>query len=233
MTTLQQLKDIIYFKYMKECNNRKIPEMEIGDGEFKIYYDIVKDELFKELNIAVAKQEITITAVTSYTEYALDSVYGGLVSHELVLTGSDNIGNGLEIKNYEEMPISGNLTSGTPNRIAIYAKSDGLHYVYLYPLSGYAGTLTIIYKLLSEIEAGAGASADLTKSIAIPLQYQYLLIQGIMAQLFGDLYQVYYANLENAKYYRAVPTKGQIYYSFGGLNDDDIDNGYSKNWNGE
>ncbi len=231
MTTLQQLRDIVYFKYIRETKRRGEPEIVFGDGEFKVMYDLIKDEIFKELNISELTQDITLTPVTVYTDYALPAAYGGLVGREIVFTG--NSAYQIELKNINEMPTEGNLTSGTPNRMAIFVKNDGLHYVYLYPLAGFSGTLTIRYKVISEISAGGGAAQSLSGNIAVPFIYQFLLIDGIMAQLFPDMSELYYQKLQNAVYYRAVPTKGIVEYSFGGLSDEDFDNGFSKNFNGE
>ena len=231
MTTLQHLRDIVYFKYMVESRRRKEPEIAWGDGEFKVMYDIVKDEIFKELNIAELTTDISLSIVTVYTDYALPATFSGLISREIVFTG--NSAYDIELKNMAEMPTNGSLVSGTPNRMAIFVKNDGLHYVYLYPLAGFSGTLTIRYKVLSEISGGGGAGQVLSGNIAVPLQYQILLIDGIMAQLFPDMSQLYYEKLEKAIYYRAVPTKGVVEYSFGGLSEEDFDDGRSKNWRGE
>ena len=133
MTTLQHLRDIVYFKYMVESRRRKEPEIAWGDGEFKVMYDIVKDEIFKELNIAELTTDISLSIVTVYTDYALPSTFGGLISREIVFTG--NSAYDIELKNMAEMPTKGSLVSGTPNRMAIFVKNDGLHYVYLYPLA--------------------------------------------------------------------------------------------------
>ena len=86
---------------------------------------------------------------------------------------------------------------------------------------------------MSEISGGGGAGQVLSGNIAVPFQYQILLIDGIMAQLFPDMSQLYYEKLEKAIYYRAVPTKGVVEYSFGGLSEEDFDDGRSKNWRGE
>ena len=233
MTTLQNVKDIIMFRYARETKMRQLPEMGLGDGEFTVYYEMVSEEIYKALNINDLSTDISLTPVTVFTEYALPASYGGLKSHQLVMSGSSSNRIGLEIISMEQMPTVGNLVSGQPNRMAIYAKSDGLYYVYLYPLVSVAGTLTIRYKRSMEITDGAGSGADLTKSVEVPRVYQSLLLDGILAQLIPDLEAKYMMKLAQAVQDRPIPNKGEIEYNFGGLEDDDIDNGFSKNFNGE
>ena len=109
-----------------------------------------------------------------------------------------------------------------------------MHYVYLYPLVNTAGELDVRYKVTTEITAGQGRGYDLSSvNIEMPFQYQPLLIDGIMGQLFPDMQEIYYQKLERAKYYRATPVKGATAYNLGGFDGDSFDNGLSKNFNGE
>ena len=231
MTTVKDLRDIVYFKYMVEKKRRKEPETKIGDGEFNVYYNIVKQEIFQRLSIGYITQTIALTPVTVFTEYALTNTFGGLENYQMTL---DDNASDLELKNIAELPTTGGLTSGTPNKIAIYAKNDGLHYVYLYPLVSTAGSLAIRYKVTTEISAAFGRGYDLsTLNIEVPLQYQPLLIDGIMGQLFPDMQEIYYQKLKRAEYYRATPVKASLTYDMGGLDGEPFDNGFSKNFNGE
>jgi len=231
--TLADMKGIIDWRYMREAKRRKEEYTELGRGEFKVMYDMVVAEVYKRLSIEDLSTDISITPTTVFTEYALPASYGGYRSHEFLITSGGQSARGLEITDINEMPTIGNLISGTPNKLAIYAKSDGLYYAYLYPLSGFTGTLKIKYKRVQEINAGAGAGVDLTDDVEVPRIYQSLVMDGIMAQIYPDMLNYYEAKLDQAIYDRPNPTKGQIAYNFGGLNDDDIDNGFSKNFNGE
>jgi hypothetical protein len=217
---------------MKECKKRNIPEDEIGNGEFLIYYETVMEELSSWLNILQTYQDISITPVTVFTEYVLNSDYGFLKSYK-VNFGSDASALDLELVDLSQVPTIGNLTSGTPNRISIYPKDDGLHYVYLYPLSGFTGTLRIFYKQLSYISAGGGAGASLAGTSVLADRYFGLLVEGLLAQMFDDKMSIFMIKLQNASYLNATPTKGNIDYSLGGIDDDTPDNGFSKNFNGE
>ena len=233
MTNEQNLRDIVYFLYQRQCRVRNIPEIEIGNGEFKIYFDMAWERIARELNVTRLFTTLTLIPVTVYTEYALPATYGGYISHELTLTGANSVGSKLSLQHFEEMPTSGDLVSGTPNRFAIYTKNDGLSYVYLYPLTGFNGELKVWFKYQPEISDGAGAGATLaTINFEVPRDLQRLLINGILAELFPDMQPKWEMDLENAKYSRTIPTKGEISYNLGGLDDDDPDHGYSKNWEG-
>lgn len=231
--TLKSFRDIVIVKYMAECRRRGVPELEIGNGEFKVYYDLVMNEITTALRIQYTTQDITLTAVTVYTEYALNSSFGGLVNYELVVP-SGGQPQFPEFKDISEMPTAGDLTAGSPNSIAIFPKGDGLHYVYLYPLVSVAGTLRIRYKLNFAVSNGATSDYDLTaEDLILPNEYFDLMLTGMMYQLFPDTYPVFKAKLLEAPHYSPTPTKGFISYSLGGYDDDTPDNGFSKNFNGE
>ena len=237
MTSEQGLRDIVYFLYLRQCRVRNIPEIKIGNGEFQVYHQMAWERIARELNVSRLSTTLTLTPVTVYTEYVLPASYGGYISHELTLTGSNTVGSKLDLMHFEEMPTAGNLVSGTPNRFAIYIKDDGLSYVYLYPLTGFAGEFKLWYKNQPEIANGAGAGATLGTGIGantfdVPRDLQRLLINGILAELFPDLMQKWEIDLDNARYLRTTPTKGEISYNLGGLDDDDPDHGYSKNFEG-
>jgi hypothetical protein len=212
MTTIQEVYNAVKLRYMRECNTRKVPQTEISNGEFKLMYDIIQHEIFRKLNITDADIDIAITPVSVFTEYALPSNFGSLRSYECVFS---NTKVDLELKDRTEMPTGGSLAQGTPNRISIYPKSDGLHYVYLYPVSGFTGTLTVRYKLLTDINDGGGANEDLSKSTVLPIQYKHLLLHGIMGELFSDMKPAYYAYIDDANGDRAVPVKPTTNYQLG------------------
>ena len=212
MTTLQDVYDAVEIKYARECSNRKIPQTEIGHGEFVLMYEIVQHEIFRKLNITDTETEIAITPVSVFTEYALPSNYGSLRSFDLSISGS-NVG--LELRDRTELNTSGNLIQGSPTKIAIYAKPDGLHYAYLSPISGFTATLTIRYKVLTDIAKGLGAEADLTTVTTLPMQYKHLLLHGIMGELLTDMKAQYYIYLQDAVGDRAVPVKATMNYQLG------------------
>ncbi len=220
MTTILQVYNAVALRYMRECANRKIPQTEIQNGEFKLMYDIVQHEIFRKLNIADADVDIAITPVSVFTEYALPANYGSLRSYECVFSDTKVI---LELKDRSEMFTKGSLAQGTPNAICIYAKSDGLHYVYLNPLSGFTGTLTIRYKLLSDINDGGGAGESLSAATVLPVQFKHLLLHGIMGELLPDMKQQYYVYLQDAVGDRAVPVKATMNYQLGFDDEDDND----------
>ena len=233
MTTLTDLKGIVDFRYIRQAAARKIPETLIGNGEFKVYFDAVKEEIIRELNVSRLSTKIDLTPVTVYTEYALPTTYGGYINHEITFSGVSTKSTGLQLKSYEELPTAGDLTAGTPHNLAIFTKETGLSYVYLYPLVAYTGSLTVHYRYASPISAGGGSNQSMAGTIDLPTNLHQLLIEGILAQIFPDLAPIYYTKLDNMRAYRLIPAKGSISYSFGGLDDDDFDNGFSKNFNGE
>ena len=49
--TVDNLKDLVYYKYMVECKRRKQPEIEWGWGEFYFMYDLVAQDIIKRLNV--------------------------------------------------------------------------------------------------------------------------------------------------------------------------------------
>lgn len=230
--TVKQLRDIVITKYMAESRRRREPELEIGNGEFKVYYDLTMNDILNEIRMFRITQDISLTPVTVYTEYALANSFSGLINYEMVIPSGGNT-QYPEYKDISEMPTAGDLTAGSPNSIAIFPKGDGLHYVYLYPLVSVAGTLRVRYYTNHLINNGETSDADLTDTIPVPNEYMNLLITGLMAQLFPDMYPLFIAKIQDAKFLSPTPTKGNINYSLGGFEDDTPDNGHSKNFNGE
>lgn len=235
MTTLQDLKGVIDWRYMREAKRRGEEYIELGKGEFKVMYDTIVDQIYRRLSIEDLSTSISITPTTVFTEYLLPSSFGGYRSHEFLLTGNNSVSaRGLEICSLDELPTIGNLVSGTPNKLAIYAKADGQYYAYLYPLSGFSGTLKIRYKRAVGIDAGLGAGVDLTDiDFEVPRIFHSLVIDGIMSQIYPDMLPFFEQRLDQAIYDRPSMAKGEISYNLGGLEDDDRDNGFSKNFNGE
>lgn len=236
--TLKDLKGLIDWRYMREAKRRKEEYVELGRGEFKVMYETVVDELYRKLSIEDLSVTISITPVTVFTEYALPSSYGGYRSHEFLITSGGQSARGLEIVSMDTIPTLGNLISGTPNKMAIYQKSDGQYYVYLYPLSSFSGSLKIRFKRIQEISEGASAIGGIPIDLSdidftVPRTYQALVMDGIMAQIYPDMLPWYEQRLEQAIYERPTPNKGEVAYNFGGLNDDEVDNGFSKNFNGD
>jgi hypothetical protein len=216
--TLAELKGLVDFRYMRESAKLDKDTLKFDSGEFVLYYNTIMQEIFSELNISETTQDIAITPVTVYTTYALSSTYGQLRNFELVYTGEEAGISRLTLTPMEEMPTVGdNLVSGTPNRLAIFSSNDGLSYVYLYPLSGFTGTLRLRYKINSDISAGVGAGGDLTASVPLPVQYKNLLISGILSMLLPEFVQEYRFKLSNAPYLDSTPSKGSIDYSLGGF----------------
>jgi hypothetical protein len=212
MTTLQEVFNALKIKQMAECTRRKIEEPEIGDGEFLLYYDLVIDEIHRELNIVDVTTEIAVTPVTVFTEYALPVTYGAFRSAKLIFSETETE---LELVDFNEIPFAGTPAQGTPTKIAIYQKTDGLSYATLSPVSGFTGTLHIRHKYITPINAGGGASPTMTTALSIPNQYKALLLHGLMGQLFPDMEQKFYAFLEKAKGDRSTPVKATTNYELG------------------
>ena len=240
MTTLNDVKTIFDAQYNRQCRMRNITPEVIGAGEFKLWYEIISDRLFRDLNITDLSTTISLTPVTVFTEYALPSTFGGLRGYELSFSNSSSVINNLDIVEIGNIPRLGSLAQGIPNKMSIYTKSDGLFYVTLYPLVANSGSLRIMYKRLTEIGnavstggVGTGTATSLTGTVELPIVYQHLLLYGILAQVFPDLEGKFEAMVARAIYDRPNPNKGGLSYNLGGLDDEDIDNGFSKNFNGE
>lgn len=233
MTTLAELKGLFDSQYNRQCRQRQIPPELIGAGEFKLWYDIVTDRIYNDLNIEDASTTIALTPVTVFTEYALPTAYAGLRGYEIAFSNSARSLNNLDIVPIGQIPRGGSLATGIPNKMAIYAKSDGKYYVSLYPLVANSGTLYITYKRNAEIANSSGTGTSLTGAIELPRTYHHLLLKGLLAQVFPDLETAFILALNKAIYDRPIPSKSNFTYNLGGLEDDDIDNGFSKNFNGE
>lgn len=235
MTTKQHVRDHVYWQYLRECKMRNLKPIHLTDGEFAVYYEYVLHDMFKRLNLYdQASQDISLTPVTVFTEYALDDNYGGFKGAEILYNTDTYSSRPLEIVPMDRMPTQGSLISGQPNRMAIYLKNDGLYYIYLYPLASVAGTLRIRFKFAPTIESGAGSGADLTKACIVPVTFQGLMLDGIMNKLLPNTewLNTYERGINQALEDRPVPNKGSLDYNLGGLEDDEIDLGYSKNWLG-
>ena len=216
--TLQELKGLIDYRYTRESAKLGQEQKRVEAGEFTLFYEIVLQEILEELSLNESTQEIAISAVTVFTEYALNGGYSALRNYQLIFTGEDATSPMLELTPMDEMPTAGVLVAGTPNRISIYPKDDGLYYVYLHPLSAYAGTLTIRYKTITAITAGGGNDASLTGSVPLNTKYNNLIQLGILSMLMPEFQAEYMARLDHFKGgHDATPTKGNIDYSLGGF----------------
>lgn len=233
MTTLAELKGLFDAQYNRQCRQRGLQPELIGAGEFKLWYDIITDRIYRDLNIEELTTTISLTPVTVFTEYALPATFGGLRGYELAFSNSSTSMNNLDIVPIGKIPRLGTLATGIPNRMAIYAKSDGLYYVTLYPLVANSGSLRITFKRATEIANSSGTGASLVSSVEVPRPYHNLLLQGLLAQIFPDMIGQFELSMQRAIYDRPIPSKDEITYNLGGLEDEDIDNGFSKNFNGE
>jgi len=234
MTTIADLKQMFDAQYNRQCRMRGMQPEIIGDGEFYLFYNIVIDQLYRDLNIEEITTTISLTPVTVFTEYVLPASYGMLRGYELTFSNDATSMNNLDIVPIGQIPRLGNLVQGVPTKMAIYAKSDGKYYVSLYPLAGNSGTLRITYKRIAEIaDIDNGTSTTITGDIELPRVYHHLLLKGVLAQVFPDLQAEFQFAVRQAIYDRPDPSKGGFTYNLGGLDDEDIDNGYSKNFNGE
>jgi hypothetical protein len=211
--TLLELKGLVDFRYARESERLQQPTYIVEHGEFKLYHDTIMNEILSELNINELSENIAITPVTTYTVYPLPSVYGGLKGYECVFNDSLI---SLELVDISEVPTVGDLTQGTPTKLAIFPTTAGLYNAYLYPLSGFTGVLSIRYKLLHAISAGEGVEASLTGNLNLPAQYVNLLITGILSMLMPEFEPKYRYMLDNAPLLNAVPTQGSTDYNLGG-----------------
>ena len=221
--TIKELKGLVDFRYMRESAKLGKTVLKLDSGEFLMYFDLIWSEMLNEIGVLESTTDIVITSVDVYTDYALPTSYGGLRQYEIIFTDEISGLARLKLVEISEVPTLGdNLTSGTPNKIAIFPKNDGLYYVYLYPLSGFAGTLRIRYKLISDVLAGVGAGdgTDMDKTIAIPQQYKGTLIMGCLSMLLPEFDGRYREMLANAIYLNAQPTKGHTEYNLGGYGSD-------------
>lgn len=232
MTTVEQLKGLFDAQYNRECRRRGVQPEFITNGEFSLWYYIVTNRIFEELNVQELTTYITLTPVTVFTEYEIGSGFGGLRGYELAFSDGSTPITKLDIVEYAQIPKLGQLAVGIPNKMSIYAKADGKYYVALYPLVGNAGELAITYKRVIEIPNGAGTSADLDYDVEMPRVWHPLLLRGLMAQAFPDLEDRFEILLRDSVNKRPNPSKDEITYNLGGFEDEDIDNGYSKNFNG-
>jgi hypothetical protein len=200
--TLLELKGLVDFRYA-ESERLQQPTYIVEHGEFKLYHDTIMNEILSELNINELSENIAITPVTTYTVYGYECVFNdSLISLELV--------------DISEVPTVGDLTQGTPTKLAIFPTTAGLYNAYLYPLSGFTGVLSIRYKLLHAISAGEGVEASLTGNLNLPAQYVNLLITGILSMLMPEFEPKYRYMLDNAPLLNAVPTQGSTDYNLGG-----------------
>lgn len=232
MTTVKHLKGLFDAQYNRECRRRNITPDIITNGEFLLWYDLVSNRIYEELNVQELTISISLSPVTTFTEYEIGAGFGGLRGYELTFSNNSASMNKLDIVEYANIPKLGQLAVGIPNKMSIYAKADGKYYVTLYPLVGNSGTLSITYKRVVELANGAGAGADIDYAIEMPRVWHPLLLRGLMAQAFPDMEDRFEILLRDSVNKRPNPSKDEITYNLGGFEDEDIDNGYSKNFNG-
>lgn len=215
MTTLSALRDAWDIQYKQQCLLRNTPEVTIPDNTFKLYFDMTMVEMSAELGITDAIADLSITPVTVYTVYDLGYNFGGLRSTEIIATNGEVITSDLELKYITEVPTVGSLIQGTPSSISIFKNSSDQKFsAYLYPLSGFTGTLRIRYKYIPIISQSPLSSLGAT-TLTIPDTYIPTLLDGIMSKVFFDMYDMFRAKLERMRLMRATPVKPSLEYNLG------------------
>lgn len=221
MTTLDQLRNAFEIQYRQQCKLRGIKEDTVQDNTFRLFYELVYNELSIELAIIDSYADVNITPVSVYTEYALPASYGGLRGIELFASDGAVINSDLETKSIHELPTLGTLCQGTPESFAIFkSTSNQTWLLYLYPLANFTGSARIRFKYVPLISATASLDIG-TINIVIPDIYVMIMLDGIMAQFFPDMRGIFESKINRARLYRANPVKSNFEYELGGYQEDE------------
>jgi hypothetical protein len=220
MTTLDQLRNAFEVQYRQQCKIRGIKEDTIQDNTFKLFYELVYNELSVELAIVDSYADIAITPVSVYTVYNLPATFGGLRGLELYSEDGQVICEP-ELKQIYELPTIGELSTGAPESYAIFKSTSNQNWsLYLYPLPNFTGRARVRFKFVPAISPTA--SLDIaTVGLVIPDIYVMIMLDGIMAQMFPDMRPVFEARLNRARLYRANPVAGHFEYQLGGYQEDE------------
>lgn len=206
--------------------------VEMTDDEILTELSIIQADLNNKYGLFTKKFEVTLTAGTAtYTATYTAGTSGTSIPDDIMSITKVYLNDTL---NSEVEPVSVNHFRGytkstsTPEKYAFYLQnSTAVMELDNYPDSAY--TMTILYTPKLEIYHGVGGSntnttwADLDKtaagwggSLKVPSNWDWLVVNGALANVFPELKQEYYLEVQTALRTRPINFSGEI-PSYGGI----------------
>jgi len=188
--TLQNIRDIFTLELKILSNIRGTKEITLGDRQVAYLYSKALSDVCNRLKIATVNNSVSLTAATSYTTYALNSKFNGL------MTQPEIGGIKLEEVALGDIPQTGTLQQGQPTKFSIfYDNTTNLHRIAVYPLPDAAYTLSF----WSYVDLGMMDATDLTAQnwgqfdgsqlqgdMYVPERYTTLVVLGMLASLDNE-----------------------------------------------
>lgn len=215
--TLQHLRDAFVMEYKLECQKTGTREILFGDKQIAYMISKAQQDLINRLKISELYTDVSLTAVTTYTEYTLPSNFGAVAKRPKI--GDVE----LDIVNREDIPSSGTLSQGTPEKLAIYF--NGTEYkMSVYPLPSSAMTLRLWYFIDTAYFNPASTSAQdwgtfdgsqFSGNVKFPDKYLKAIIDFMVGEVFPQRKGEYEFELSKLKATNATTYQG-FKYRFGG-----------------
>lgn len=225
--TLQECRNLFITDYKIECLKRGVDIVDLANQD-KIIASLISEgqrEIADRLKILSSWEDITLSAVTTFTTYDLNTNFLKVDRVELLMANNNNDAVKLQEVPIQSIPSMGDLLSGTPDRFAIFNDGGAQYKITFYPLSNAAGTIRVWYYIDPGIYSPSGASSQdwgtfdgitFRGTLKIPRKYIVLLITYMLGKFFPDKQQEFEFKLEREKGNKGNSGRQGISYNLGG-----------------
>lgn len=215
--TLSEVRDAFIADYTFEAQRLGLKRIDVPNKMIASWISRGQQDIADRLSIMVTNQDISLTAVTVYTEHNLNSKFAGIVKAEI--NGYD-----LDIVGVKDIPTTGTLVTGQPSKIAAFHDaSQNAYKAIVYPLPDTSYTLKVWYHINLNFYSPSG-SADQdwgnfsgtawTGDLKIPDRYLDLLLEYMMAKAFPERIAIYERRIRGFKA-RNASTPKELTYKLG------------------
>lgn len=192
--TLAHLRDAFVMEYKLECMKNSVREINFADRQIAYFISKAQQDMINRLKIAKTYTDVSLTAVTTYTEYSLPTNFGAIANSPSIS------GRELEVVPITDIPTD-DITAGDPQKIAIYF--NGTDYkIALSPIPSSTATLRVWYYPDTGyfIPGGTGSqnwgtftAETFTGNVKFPDKY----IKAIIDFMVGEIFPQRKAEYEN------------------------------------
>jgi len=186
--TLAEIRDIFVAEYAFLAQNRKMPRIEMPNALIAAWIARAQQDMADRLNLLLAKQDVSLTSVTTYTTHNLNSNYGEIVKAEIQGTELDIVG--VTDINTTVNP----LPRGRPSKVAVYDDGSGNYLLITDPLPEKTYTLRVWYKVNTNFYSPSGDTTDwgsfdgtdFSGDLVIANKYAEGVLLWMLARVFPD-----------------------------------------------
>ena len=227
--TLAETRDLFVTQYKWECIKRNVKEVDIPNKIIASSISEGQREIADRLKVLVTYQDITVSAVTTYTTHNLNTNFLKVDRVELYMTDDDNVMELQEVP-IQSIPTMGDLSEGTPDSFAIYNDASSQFKITFYPLPDGAGTVRVWYYIDPGMYSPSGVSAQdwgsfdgstFSGNLKIPSRYIPLLITYMLGKIFVDKQEEFEYKLTKEKGNKGNSQRKGVLYNLGGYSADE------------